>query len=179
MYHPRKCFRGRVRGVALVIAVLFLVATAWAHGGTPRLTRAAAGPYAVSVWTQPATPRVGVLDVSVAVMRPQDGTPVLDAVVHLTAEPLAHAGNPVTVVATPGTGGNRFLFYADLELSSPGAWRVTVSVSGAAGQGKAAFSVQVRSRGQRWRLLGGIMTGIVLLWLVWRYCLPRQRRAVG
>ncbi len=179
MCHPRKCSRGRVRGVALVVAMLFLAGTVLAHGGTPRLTRAPAGPYAVSVWTQPATPRVGTLDVSVAVMRPQDGTPVLDAVVHLTAEPLAHAGNPVTVVATPGTGGNRFLFYADLELPSPGAWRVTVSVSGAAGQGRAVFGVQVRSRGQRWSLLGGIMAGIVLLWLAWRRLLPHRRRAVG
>ncbi|GIX49711.1 MAG: hypothetical protein KatS3mg131_3922 [Candidatus Tectimicrobiota bacterium] len=155
-------------GLATALALGILVATAWGNGGTPRLVRAAAGPYLVSVWTHPATPRVGEQDVSVAVMRPADGAPLLDAAVRLTAT-LEGSAAPVTAVAAPGAGGNRLLFHAALPLPVPGAWHVTVAVSGAAGTGQAAFVLEVQPRRQPWGLLGAAGAGLALCWLAWRW----------
>jgi len=45
------------------------------NGGTLRLGHVTAGPYHVSAWTQPQPPRVGRLDLSVAVMFPDSGAP--------------------------------------------------------------------------------------------------------
>jgi hypothetical protein len=144
----------------------------WAHGGTPRLTRAEAGAYAVSVWTQPATPRVGTLDTSIAVMHPQDGTPVQDADVRLIAEPINPSGKSIARQAIPGAGGNRLLYHANLDLPMSGRWRVTIRVKGPEGTGKAAFEAQVQPPRRLWWLLGGLIGGIVLLWLTWRWFFP-------
>ena len=61
--------------VALVL-ILLGSANAEANGGALRLARAPLGPYVVSVWTQPDPPRVGTIDVSVAVMAPGTGEAV-------------------------------------------------------------------------------------------------------
>ena len=52
-----------------------------------QLNRAAAGPYALSVWTQPSPPRAGPWRVDVAVMR-EGGVAVGDAAVRVRAEPV-------------------------------------------------------------------------------------------
>ena len=52
-----------------------------------QLNRAAAGPYTLSVWTQPSPPTAGLWQVDVAVMR-ETGIPVMDGVVRVRAEPV-------------------------------------------------------------------------------------------
>jgi hypothetical protein len=127
--------------LALVASLLQASDSLRANGGTLRLARAEAGAYLVSVWTQPDPPRVGRLDVSVAVMRPHDGVPVLDVATTVAAQ---HADDPtssVARVATRGGGGNLLLYHADLESPRPGRWRVTVTVQAPSGQGSASFDV--------------------------------------
>src|SRR5262249_60463901 len=77
------------RAAAALVALAWLVAPApgpriavAGHGGVVQLNRAAAGPYALSVWTQPTPPRAGPLRVDVAVMR-GGGVAVNDATVHV------------------------------------------------------------------------------------------------
>jgi hypothetical protein len=142
--------------------------TAWAHGGTLRLSHTRVGPYTVSVWTQPVTPRVGELDVSVAVMRPQDDAPILDANVRVAAESPDRSGGVITAVAVKGAGGNRLLSHARLKLPSTGRWRIAIVVQGPAGKGGTAFEVQVQPSRQLWWPLAGIGGGITLMWFVWR-----------
>jgi hypothetical protein len=78
-----------VNAAVLTTLVLIVAAAApghaFANGGTPRLNKTTAGPHLVSVWTAPDPPRVGRLDVSVAVMRPSTGEPALDAAARVSA----------------------------------------------------------------------------------------------
>ncbi|MGH7333543.1 MAG: hypothetical protein ACREKS_12540 [Candidatus Rokuibacteriota bacterium] len=162
------------RGVpTTVTAMLVLAATLGgseavrANGGTLRVARAQAGPYLVSVWTQPDPPRVGRLDVSVAVMRPQDGTAILDVATSVVAEPADAPGPIAKTQATRGGGGNPFLYHAELELPQPGRWRVTVTVQAPPGQGRAAFEI-IASPGSRLvPLLVAAGTGLLLVGMLW------------
>jgi len=131
-------------GIALSLNLGVWAETAWANGGTPRLTNARAGPYAVSVWSQQDPPQVGELDMGVAVMTLEARDPVLDAEVRLTAERIDRGGTPISVVASRGAGANKFLYHTTLELPVEGRWRVTVLVEGPAGSGRATFELEAK-----------------------------------
>ena len=85
----------RLTVVLMVLLGLALAAPAgvvWAHGGgVPRLTNVEAGPYWVSVWTQPDPLRVGGAHFTIAVSEPaaatdgrqEAGPPILDAKVQV------------------------------------------------------------------------------------------------
>lgn len=152
--------------VALLVAGAGL-STAWAHGGALVVARARAGPYAVSVWALPNPPRVGPWHVTVAVMRPEDGAPILDARVRLTAKAMGSEGTPISA-STTDSSGNRLLHDLDLELPRLGRSRITVLVEGPAGSGSAAFNVQVRPPSLLPLLLLGTMGSAALVWIAWR-----------
>ena len=63
-----------------------------------QLNRAAAGPFVVSVWTQPSPPTAGPWRVDVAVMR-ENGVAVTDTAVRVRAEPLESATGSVEAEA--------------------------------------------------------------------------------
>lgn len=158
--------------VVIVLILASLAASssadeAWANGGALRLGRAPAGPFLVSVWTGPA--RVGALDVSVAVMRPDDGTAVLDAEIVLAAQ--RRSAPAITVPARVGAGGNRLFYYADLPLTEAGSWNVTVAARGRQGEGVTSFTLEVKPRVPwMWFLLGaaGVSIIAVLGWCRFR-----------
>lgn len=157
-----------------LVATLGLLAlgasgSARANGGTLRLARVEAGPYLVSAWTQPDPPRVGQFDVSVAVMRPQDGTPVLDVATTVAAQ---HADDPTSRVSGPavrGGGGNFLLYHAELELPQPGRWRVSVAVQAPAGQGSASFEVDAVQGVPLTPLLIAGAAAVLLAWILRRH----------
>jgi methionine-rich copper-binding protein CopC len=117
------------------------------HGGVVQLNRAAAGPYTVSVWTQPAPPRAGPWQIDVAVMQ-DSGVPVADAVVRIRAEPLR--GAPLEADARREADPLGARHRATLTLGRAGPWRVTVSVIGPAGPGAVGFPVDVEPAGPGW-----------------------------
>ncbi len=145
-----------------------------ANGGTLRVARAAVGSYLVSVWTQPDPPRVGRLDVSVAVMRPQDETAVLDAAPSVAARVAGDPTSSVEALAARGGGGNPLLYHAELELSRPGRWRVTVTVPGPGAVSFEIDAVQSRSLGP---LLLAAVTAAFLAWMLARHLTRRARAA--
>jgi hypothetical protein len=147
-----------------------------ANGGTLRVARATVGPYLVSVWTQPDPPRVGRLDVSVAVMRPEDGTAVLGAAPSVSAQALGDQAAPVTERAVLGGGGTPLLYHAELELSRPGRWRVTVIVPPAPEPGGASFEIDAVPSGSLAPLVIGVVTAGLLAWMLAR---RHARRARG
>jgi methionine-rich copper-binding protein CopC len=146
------------------------------HGGVVQLNRAAAGPYALSVWTQPSPPRTGTLRVDVAVMR-EPGVPVAGAVVRVRAEPLERAGGSVEADARLDADPLGVRYRASLALGTAGPWRVTVSVAGPAGPGTVSFPVDVQPAGLRWwpHALGALglalLAAIAVAW--------RRRRAAA
>lgn len=154
--------------VSLLVAGAGL-STAWAHGGALVVARARAGPYVVSVWALPNPPRVGRWHVTVAVMRPEDGAPVLDARAHATAKFTGREGMPISAGATVGGGGNPLFQDMNLELSREGRWRITVLADGPAGRGSVAFDVQVAAPSvPTWLLLGFALGGAALVSLAWQ-----------
>jgi hypothetical protein len=130
-----------------------------------QLARVQVGPYEVWTWTQPDPPRVGRLDVSVAVYQPDTRTTVEDVEVRLTAADPAHAVS-TSAGAAFDAGWFSSLYQADLELRTPGRWRITVAVTGPTGGGTAAFELNVLPPAAvSWWLIGAAAT--VVLWLVW------------
>ena len=156
---PGGC-RRRAPSVPLVSAAILVLLSpvpgpvpAEANGGTLRLDRVRTGPYLVSLWTQPTPPSPGRLDVSLAVRQPPSDEAVLDVRARLSAastEPRTTS----TVALSVGRGRNPLLYHGNLELPSPGVWRVTLVVEGSAGEGRVDFDLEVRPPTPLdWRLL--------------------------
>jgi methionine-rich copper-binding protein CopC len=146
---------------------LWLVAAAWlaspagtrpaqaGHGGVMQLNRAAAGPYTLSVWTQPAPPTAGPWRMDVAVMR-ESGVPVMDAVVRVRAESLGGAAGPVETDARRDADPLGVRYRANLALGAAGPWRISVSVTGPAGPGVLTLSIDVEPAGRGWWLVAAL-----------------------
>ena len=149
----------------------------WAgHGGVVQLSRAAAGPYALSVWTQPAPPTRGPWRVDVAVMH-EGGVAVLDAVVRVRAEPLEGAALPVETDARRDTDPLGVRYRASLTLGAAGPWRVSVSVSGPAGAGTLMFPIDVERSSQGW--WGAAALGAAGMLILAAIAVLRRRRTVA
>jgi hypothetical protein len=159
---------------------------AWAHGGgTPRLTNVDAGPYWVSVWTQPDPLRVGQAHITVAVSEPTDtgsarreaGLPVLDANVEVQVKPLDHAGETLAVQATHEGASNKLFFEADVDLPEKGRWQVIVAVNGPEGAGSASFEAQVSSPSAfNWNWIGGLGLGALAgVWVVNKFRVQKTK----
>ena len=169
--------------VALIVSLAFAAHPVHAHGGgTPKLTNAEAGPYRVSVWTDPDPIRAGELHVSVAVVESLEpgasegeiGDLILDANVQVRAEPISQAGNVLIAYATHENAVNKLLYEADLDLPAEGQWRVTIQVEGPAGAGSAGFEIEALPALASnifltvpWPVWGGLIVGIFAIgWLV-------------
>ncbi len=115
-----------------------------ANGGTLRLGRATSGPYLVSVWTRPDPPRVGRLDLSVAIMTPDTPRAILDAEARAIATLITDPATLTTTRLERGTGGTPRLYHGNLEVPAVGPYRILIQASGPAGSGEAAFEVDVQ-----------------------------------
>jgi hypothetical protein len=145
------------------------------HGGVVQLRTVPAGPYAVSVWTQPAPPRSGPWQVDVAVIE-EGGAPASDAAVHLRAEPIGAPGQAAEADASRDADPLGLRHRAELVLGVPGPWQVTVSVTGSGGPGAVTFPIDVEPARGGWRLGGGIAAGALA---VAAALVRRVRRAGG
>jgi hypothetical protein len=175
--------RRRWLGALLSLLALALVVSprvAWAHGGgVPRLTNADAGPYWVSVWTQPDPLRVGQAHITVAVSEPsaaaaeqrEAGAPILGATVRVAFEPLDTTGETLTVAATHEGAANKLFYEADLELPETGRWQVVVTVEGPDGVGSTSFETQVAPPAPfSWTWVGGLgVAALAAVWIVQKY----------
>ena len=177
-------------GLAALL-LLFVPRPAQAHGGgVPQLTNAEAGPYRISVWTQPDPIRVGDFHVTVAISQaPKPGAStreagelVLDATVQEQAEPVSQVGDTLSAPATRDNAVNKLFYEADLTLPADGEWRVDIHVNGAAGAGSAAFEIEALPPspfntvvGFGWPLWAGL--GLVLLVAGWWLQTSRHRKS--
>jgi hypothetical protein len=137
----RKISRGRLLWFALVLWLLLLATLVSAHGGGQlQVGPVAAGPYQVSVWTDPITPRVDRdLHVTVAVGDGVTNELVLDAAVTVTIYPRGGETAVVTKPALAEAATNRLFYETDLRLANEGEYRVVVDVAGPEGAGQVEF----------------------------------------
>ena len=175
--------------LGLALTLLLSAQPALAHGGgAPQLTNATAGPYRVSVWTEPDPARVGELHVTVAVVEaPEPGASsrdggdlVLDAAVLVRVEPVDRSGETLIAMATRDNAVNKLFYEADFDLPAEGGWRVEIQVDGPAGAGSTAFDVDALPPstlnnlfGLGWPLWAGL--GLTLLVAGWWSTMARDR----
>lgn len=129
--------------LALLLAALALVLAGplMANGGTVRISRAAVGPYLVSVFTSPTPLRTGEVDVSVLV---QDTVreAVLDVPVAVEAVPVGFDAAPVRHEATREQATNKLFKAAKFDVTTPGEWEIRVHVGGEEG-GAVSFQAEL------------------------------------
>jgi hypothetical protein len=169
--------------VFLSVPLLFiLTVVVHAHGtGTPQLLNAPAGPYLLSVWTDPDPLRADEAHVVVAVVEPETQEFIVSDVT-VTVRLRSLADPTVERVETAETDStNRLLFAAEFnDRVTPGRWQVGVSAAGARGAGdEVTFEIEVApARGFNWLWLGvGGLGATVLLWLLASMRGPAQRRS--
>ena len=131
---------------ALVIMLLCASsALARADGGSVQL-QSAAGPFQVTVFSEPGVIRAGLVDLSVLVQASPHGEPVLDADVTLGLSPLDNtragqqpAWTPPACIndvdreltrirANPSQGPNRLLYSSLVRIPARGRWQLSVWV---------------------------------------------------
>jgi hypothetical protein len=109
----------------------------FADGGV-MLFRKRADPFIVTAFSEPAPPRVGLVDLSVMLQKANDQTTVLDASVMVRLK--KSSAGTITEVVAPATHAratNKLLYAAQVTLASPGEWQLTVDIK----QGNATASV--------------------------------------
>jgi len=153
-----------------------LATSALANGGTPRTTRARAGPYAVTVFTSPTPLGVGVADVSASVERADTGDLEPDARVIIAAEPVGHAGQAGVFEATHDQASDPNFYAANVRLDSTGTWRFAVQVIGLRGEGALTFDAPVEETGASTdRVIRGALV-VAVIWAVVGVWFYRRRR---
>lgn len=162
----------RAISVFLGVPLLFIITlVADAHGtGTPQLLNAPAGPYLLSVWTDPDPLRADEAHVVVAVVEPATQEFIVSDVV-VTVRLRLLADPTVELATTAGSDDtNRLLFAAEFnDQVTPGRWQVGVSAAGARGASdEVTFEIDVApARGFNWLWLGvGGLAAAVLLWVL-------------
>lgn len=176
----RRCHLRRWPAWALLLAAAALLlaaaGAAAAHTeGKMQLASAPAGPFKLTVWTSPDPARVGKLHVAAAVVLAEDASPILDAGVRVTLEPLG-GGSVLTAPATAEDAANKFLYEAIFNVTEAGPYQVTVSVADAKGlTGQADFELAVQPAGGfGWLLLLPVGLGGVAVLLLWRALRPHS-----
>lgn len=146
--------------VSCFMATALLTVPLYAHGGgVPRLTDEVAGPYRLFAWTQPDPLRVGDMHLSIGVVAAAKNAAgldeaVTDATVTVYLAPMTGELAPIQVVALLQEQLGSYYYEADASLPTTGEWRFTIEVSGASGNGSAAFVGEVLSARQlNWYLI--------------------------
>jgi len=167
---------------AIVASMVLPFEQAGAHGGKLQRGLAPAGPYVVSVWTQPDPARVGALDISAAILRADTHQPVPDVEMRVTARDSSSSQFVQGVGLRPAQGLLDLfappLYHASVGIPTRGQWHLTVSIAGAVGHGAIDFDLDVAPP-LPWRLIvaGGVVSLLVVVaWFVPRRS-TRQRRA--
>lgn len=155
--------------ILALVMVSLAVLKVRAHGiGTPQLLNEPAGPYLLSVWTDPDPLRADETHVVVAVIEPETNEMIVGEVdVQISMTSLA---DPSLVhIVTAGTDNvNRLLYAAEFnDLVTEGRWRVGVIATGERGASdEVTFEVDVvPARGFNWLWIGA--GGLAVILIIW------------
>jgi hypothetical protein len=117
--------------VKRVLAVLlFLCTAAAAHADGGRLQmRQAAGPFVISLFTQPESLGLGQADLTAMIEEQGSGKVLLDSDVVITLTPEDEQGKPIVVHLSHAHASNRLLQDAVVQLPRAGRWRTAIQVN--------------------------------------------------
>ncbi|MFQ5434012.1 MAG: hypothetical protein ACE5FD_03965, partial [Anaerolineae bacterium] len=126
---------------------------------------APAGPYLISVWTDPDPLRMGEAHVTVAVTEPETESPVLDANVLVQLVWLDDPSVTLTAPATHENAALKIVYVAVFEPEQAGRWRGSVVVDGTESASEAVkFDFLVLPPAPvNWGLIGGVTIGLLTL----------------
>ncbi len=119
----------RIRRAAFTGAALLLmgVRPAWSHhGGDVRLMEKA-GPFLITVFSDPTPLRVGPVDISVMVQEGDSGRPILEAEVTVRLQQYGAGGSPIIAWATRQNATNKLLYSTLVDLPASGLWELQVT----------------------------------------------------
>jgi hypothetical protein len=101
---------------------------AWGHhGGEVRLMQKA-GPFLITVFSDPTPLRAGPVDISVMVQDGDGGRPILEAEVTAQLQEQGTDRLPIIIQATRQNSTNKLLYAALVNLPAPGLWKLQVAV---------------------------------------------------
>jgi cytochrome c oxidase assembly factor CtaG len=156
----------RIRRAAFVGAALLLMGAwpAWGHhGGEVRLMEKA-GPFLITVFSDPTPLRVGPVDLSVLVQDGDSGRPILDAEVTVRLQERGTGGPPIITQATRQNATNKLLYAALVNLPAPGLWELQVTAQYQAHAADVACMVtaaQPRSMPRSWWLYAALLSVMI------------------
>lgn len=169
----------RQTSIAAAATLLACTTLLLADGGTLQF-RKPAGPFIVTVFSEPVPVRVGNADLSVMLERASDQSSVLDAKVDLHLKK-TDAGS-VLEIAAPATHAratNKLLYATSLTVSSPGTWQLTVEIRDKGQETSVSGPIEVSSAEppveEHWPLFA--IVPLMLLFLVLNLWLRSRRRA--
>jgi hypothetical protein len=164
------------RSLALIIVlgmgVLGPVRPAAAHGdaGTLQLDQVRLGPYRLSAWTYPWYLSVGKIALSVAVLESQSNVSVQNGKVLVQLAPLEKDGVLLNHQPSSHPTIQHPLYDFEVDLATPGPYRVIVQVQDATGwAGETSFAMVVHPEvvWLKWLIIVLlIQAGLVGIWLV-------------
>jgi len=165
--------RGLIRGrpwaaACSLLLVLVMPVAAQANGGLLQMADAVAGPYRLTVFTNPSPIEVGSADVSVSVTGGKldaSGTyPIVaNALITVHWTPLNHSGTAGSDTATHDKATNKIFYATTIKPDTKGAWQVTLVVQSAAGRGAASFDTDVAAAPGSVLLLNIILVGLLFI----------------
>jgi hypothetical protein len=111
-----------------VAGVLGGIQTAWSHHGGEVYLMEEAGPFLITVFTDPTPLRAGPVDISVMVQVGERGRPILSAAVTVRLQEHDTDRPPIIIPALRQHSTNKLLYAALIDLPAPGRWELQVNV---------------------------------------------------
>jgi hypothetical protein len=170
-----------IRALACLVCAAACASPAAAHNGPPYpiVSNQAAGPYRISVWTDPDATDDGSLGGQFWVLIDQPASNALspDLRARVSVRPLDRPGRPEAALAAP-VDNNRARLFAALLMDHEGRFAVRIEIESTAGGGAVDSEVQATYDLRPPRAMLAIYAvPFVLVGLLWAKRLARRRRA--
>jgi len=126
--YGRQAAQAALLALALAVAVYGILAPADLDDPAVVSLNEASGPFRIAVFTSPASPRAGLLGVSVLVQDRTSGEVILDATVEVILQSRDNETRAIRSRAARDDATNKLLQSAVLSLPAPGRWDLDVLV---------------------------------------------------
>lgn len=135
--------------IVLLACILLGALPARADGGRLQM-RTQAGPFTISLFTLPDTLAAGPIDASVLVQDSTSSDVLMDAAVTLALTPPHADASSIVIPLSHAQATNKLLQAAQIDLPTPGKWRVDVQVEQGGRRANCTTELEVVPRTSPW-----------------------------